>query len=134
MIHRRSILLYNMKYCTIILTVWGPLYMHYNINATDAKSLLLVHLECATQWKQLWFKLLTSTDTKRDYRLENIYTLGRYFMLLLCIYCSACKVCFESWFLHFTLYTEYENRWSFVKFPFFRNALQAAFEGGASLR
>jgi hypothetical protein len=50
--------------------------MQCNIYKTVAPNLHLVHLERATQWGQLWFKQLISTDTKRDYRLENIHKLG----------------------------------------------------------
>jgi hypothetical protein len=70
--------------------------MHCSIDTTDAQNFLLVHLHCAIQWKQLWFKLLTFIDTKLDHNLENIYRMGGDFVHLLFIYSNACKVGFIS--------------------------------------
>ena len=98
-------------------------YLHWNIYTTDAQNLFLVHLDCATQWKQLWFNLQTSVDTKLYPQLENIYRLVGDIVHLLCIYSSTWKDGFISWFLQFSLYTQ-----------FFRSALQEACEGGLILR
>jgi hypothetical protein len=107
-------------------------YMHRNIYKRDAQNLLFVHLDCATQWKQLWYNLLTSKDTKLHHQLGNIYRLVGDVVHLLCMYSSAGKVGFISWFLQFALYTKYENLLSIVKFQFFRSALQEVCEGGLS--
>jgi len=45
--------------------------MHSNFSTTDAQNLLLICLDRATQWEQMWFNLLTSIDTKLDHQLEN---------------------------------------------------------------
>jgi hypothetical protein len=68
--------------------------MHCNIHTTGAQNLLLVHSDRATQWKRLWFNVLTSIDTKLDHDLENIYEIEGEFFHLLCIYSKSCMAGF----------------------------------------
>ena len=107
-------------------------FMHWNIYTTDDQMLLIVHLNCATQWKKSWLNLLTSIDTNLDHQLENIYRLVGDIFHLLCIYSSARKVWFVCWCLQFALYTQYEFRLSFVKFRVFPKRLARGLWRGAS--